>query len=289
MGKSFPLVAIFVFAMAVNVCYAVDYIVGDSAGWNPAVDFNAWAASKTFTVRDSLVFRYTKGAHNVVQVNQISDYANCYSGQSVPLTSGCGGDLSETVEDIVSMTSKMGVNSEEDWEENEEAASSFGEHSLVGRMIAKREIKESLFTTIFSHMWKGIGGWEVKVLAEEEDDSFVGITFKNQEEAKGILSKQPWIFNGGLLLLERWPSSGQWREAKLDKVHCWVKMKGWPIKAFTRANVTRLGEMDGDIQEIRWINESRMFLNGFVRMKIGCPLNQSIFVGRYIPCGGRKY
>ncbi|KAF4397105.1 hypothetical protein G4B88_008951 [Cannabis sativa] len=67
MGKSFPLVAIFVFAMAVNVCYAVDYIVGDSAGWNPA---------------------YTKGAHNVVQVNQISDYANCYSGQSVPLTSG---------------------------------------------------------------------------------------------------------------------------------------------------------------------------------------------------------
>ncbi|XP_060959707.1 blue copper protein-like [Cannabis sativa] len=88
MGKSFPLVAIFVFAMAVNVCYAVDYIVGDSAGWNPAVDFNAWAASKTFTVRDSLVFRYTKGAHNVVQVNQISDYANCYSGQSVPLTSG---------------------------------------------------------------------------------------------------------------------------------------------------------------------------------------------------------
>ncbi|KAF4367462.1 hypothetical protein F8388_025880 [Cannabis sativa] len=194
-------------------------------------------------------------------------------------TRGCGGDLSETVEDIVSMTSKMGVNSEEDWEENEEAASSFGEHSLVGRMIAKREIKESLFTTIFSHMWKGIGGWEVKVLAEEEDDSFVGITFKNQEEAKGILSKQPWIFNGGLLLLERWPSSGQWREAKLDKVHCWVKMKGWPIKAFTRANVTRLGEMDGDIQEIRWINESRMFLNGFVRMKIGCPLNQSIFVG----------
>ncbi|KAF4397093.1 hypothetical protein G4B88_008939 [Cannabis sativa] len=179
-------------------------------------------------------------------------------------TGGCGGDLSETVEDIVSMTSKMGVNSEEDWEENEEAASSFGEHSLVGRMIAKREIKESLFTTIFSRMWKGIGGWEVKVLAEEEDDSFVGITFKNQEEAKGILSKQPWIFNGGLLLLERWPSSGQWREAKLDK-------------------------MAGDIQEIRWINESRMFLNGFVRMKIGFPLNQSIFVGRYIPCGGRKY
>ncbi|KAM6547552.1 hypothetical protein CsatB_019228 [Cannabis sativa] len=88
MAKSFPLVSIVVIAMAVNVCYAVDYIVGDSSGWKPGVDYNAWAASKTFTVRDTLVFKYLKGAHNVVQVNQISDYANCYSGQSVPLTSG---------------------------------------------------------------------------------------------------------------------------------------------------------------------------------------------------------
>uniref|UniRef100_A0A803NGM9 CCHC-type domain-containing protein n=1 Tax=Cannabis sativa TaxID=3483 RepID=A0A803NGM9_CANSA len=114
-------------------------------------------------------------------------------------TGGGGGNLSETVDDIVSMTSKLGVSSEEDWEENEEAASSFGEHSLVGRLVAKREIKESLFTTIFN---------------------------------LGILNKQPWIFNGGLLLLENWPSSGLWREARLDK---------------------------------------------------------SIFVGRYIPCGGRKF
>ncbi|KAF4346277.1 hypothetical protein G4B88_008658 [Cannabis sativa] len=181
-------------------------------------------------------------------------------------TGGCEGDLNETVDDIVSMTSKMGVNSEEDWEENEEAASSFGEQSL-----------------------KGIGGWEVKVLEEDEEDSFVGITFKNREEATGILNKQPWIFNGGLLLLEKWPRSGLWREARLDMVSCWVKMKGWPIKAFTRANVVRLGEMAGEVQELRWINENRMFLNGFVRMKIGFPLKQSIFVGRYIPCGGRKF
>ncbi|KAF4364017.1 hypothetical protein G4B88_014974 [Cannabis sativa] len=202
---------------------------------------------------------------------------------------GGGGNLSETVDDIVSMTSKLGVSSEEDWEENEEAASSFGEHSLVGRLVAKREIKESLFTTIFNRMWKGIGGWEVKVLEEDEEDSFVRITFKTREEAVGILNKQPWIFNGGLLLLEKWPSSGLRREARLDKVCCWIKMKGWPIRAFTRANVMRLGEMAGEVQEIRWINENRMFLNGFVRMKIGFPLKQSIFVGRYIPCGGRKF
>ncbi|KAF4386854.1 hypothetical protein F8388_006809 [Cannabis sativa] len=165
---------------------------------------------------------------------------------------GCEGDLNETVDDIVSMTSKM---------------------VSVVRRIGRRMRRLHL-----RRMWKGVGGWEVKILEEDEDDSFVGITFKSREDATGILQKQPWIFNGGLLLLERWPSSGQWREAKLDKVSCWVKMKGWPIKAFTRSNVMRLGEMAGEVQEIRWLNENRMFLNGF-----------SIFVGRYIPCGGRKF
>uniref|UniRef100_A0A803P9M1 CCHC-type domain-containing protein n=1 Tax=Cannabis sativa TaxID=3483 RepID=A0A803P9M1_CANSA len=66
-------------------------------------------------------------------------------------------------------------------------------------------------------------------------------------------------------------------------------MKGLPIKAFTRTNVTRLGEIAGEIQEIQWINENKMFLNGYVRMKIGFPLKQSIYVGRYIPCGGKRY
>ncbi|KAF4365899.1 hypothetical protein G4B88_008372 [Cannabis sativa] len=61
------------------------------------------------------------------------------------------------------MTSKLGVSSEEDWEENEEAASSFGEHSLVGRLVAKREIKESLFTTIFNRMWKELEGGKLRL------------------------------------------------------------------------------------------------------------------------------
>ncbi|KAF4403071.1 hypothetical protein G4B88_027842 [Cannabis sativa] len=122
------------------------------------------------------------------------------------VTGGCVGESSEIVDDIVSMTSKLRVSSEEGWEENEEAASSFGELSL------------------------------------------------SREEANGVWSKQPWIFNRGLLLLEKWPR-----------------------------------EIAGEIQEIQWINENKMFLNGYVRMKIGFPLKQSIYVGRYIPYGGRRY
>ncbi|KAF4404081.1 hypothetical protein G4B88_014537 [Cannabis sativa] len=199
------------------------------------------------------------------------------------------GNQSDEVEDIVSMTSRLGVESEEDWEENEEAVASFGGRSVVGRIISKQEIKERRFTSIFTRLWKGISDWEVKVLAAEGDSIYVGVTLKSREDARIVVDKQPWIFNGGVLMLEDWPDTGQWRDAKLDKMYCWVRMKGIPLKAFTKKNVIRLAEMAGTLHELKWNNEQRMFLNGYVRARIGFPLQQSIFVGRFLPNGGHQH
>uniref|UniRef100_A0A803QEB6 CCHC-type domain-containing protein n=1 Tax=Cannabis sativa TaxID=3483 RepID=A0A803QEB6_CANSA len=160
------------------------------------------------------------------------------------------GERPINVDELVNMTSKLGVDHEEEWEENEDAALAFGAKSL---------------------------------------EKLVRATFKSIEDAKSVLGKQPWVFNGGLLILEKWPLSGNWGDARLDKVLCWVKVKGLPIKLFTKKNVTRLGEMAGEVVEIRWGDENRMFSNGYVRMRIGFPLNTSIFVGRFIPCGGKKH
>ncbi|KAF4348514.1 hypothetical protein F8388_008285 [Cannabis sativa] len=176
-----------------------------------------------------------------------------------------------------------------EWEENEEAAASFGGRSVVGRIISKHEIKERRFTSIFSRLWKGVSDWDVKVFAEEGESSYVGITMKSREDARMIVEKQPWIFNGGVLLLEDWPDTGQWKDAKLDKMVCWVRIKGIPLKAFTKKNVIRLAEMAGELVDLKWINEQRMFLNGYVRVRIGFPLHQSIFVGRYVPSGGKQH
>ncbi|KAF4396215.1 hypothetical protein G4B88_020852 [Cannabis sativa] len=193
------------------------------------------------------------------------------------------------VEEIVNMTSRLEMDQEEVWEENEDAAITFGEKSLVGRIISRRDIKENLFNTIFSRMWKGIGDWTVKLNDDDSEGKLVRITFKNVENAKFVLGKQPWLFNGGLLLLEKWPVSGHWGDANLDKVYCWVKVKGLPIKLFTKKNAIRLGEMAGEVAELRWGDESRMFLQGYVRMKIGFPINKSIFVGRFIPNSGKQH
>ncbi|CAN6281030.1 unnamed protein product [Urochloa humidicola] len=59
---------------------AATYVVGDDAGWDVAVDYEAWARGKKFKVGDTLVFRYeTPSEKDVVQVD-----AQGYAGCTVP-------------------------------------------------------------------------------------------------------------------------------------------------------------------------------------------------------------
>ncbi|KAF4360099.1 hypothetical protein F8388_015968 [Cannabis sativa] len=199
------------------------------------------------------------------------------------------GDAVADVDDIVAMTSKLGVAQEEEWEENSDAVASFGGSSLVGKIISKRDISERLLMNMFGRMWKGIKDWDVKVYEEEGDNHIVGFSFKTSQDAKLVLAKQPWYFNGGLLVLEAWPDTGQWRDYNLNKISCWIKMRGWPLKLFTQRNVRRIGEMAGEIEDFKWQNDRRMFLNGYVRMRIGFLLNKSLFVGRFLPSDGKRF
>ncbi|KAF4348920.1 hypothetical protein F8388_018397 [Cannabis sativa] len=102
-----------------------------------------------------------------------------------------------------------------------------------------------LFRTIFTRMWKSVGEWKVKIMDEDKEHNYFGLYFHSGSDAKRILEKNPWLFNGGVLVLEEWPSSGQWRDARLDKASIWVKMRGFPLKALTVNNVKRLGSMAG--------------------------------------------
>ncbi|KAF4396903.1 hypothetical protein F8388_004871 [Cannabis sativa] len=193
-----------------------------------------------------------------------------------------------SVNEIVQLTDKLGMDQEEEWEVNEDQASEFGDKSLVGRIVSKQSFSVGLFSTIFTRMWKVIGEWKVKIMEEDTGSSFFGLSFHSRGDAKKVLEKQPWIFNGGFLVLEAWPTSGQWRDARLDRVSLWVKMRGFPLKALTLNNVKRLGKLAGEVQDILWNNPQQIFLNGYVRARIGFSIMDEVFVGRFIPVDGGK-
>ncbi|KAE8676795.1 Uclacyanin-2 [Hibiscus syriacus] len=67
--------------LAAPAAHAVQYTVGDSAGWTNSGDYEGWVQGKAFTVGDTLLFRY--GGSHAVDVVSKNDYDNCNSGNAL--------------------------------------------------------------------------------------------------------------------------------------------------------------------------------------------------------------
>ncbi|KAH1033415.1 hypothetical protein J1N35_045589 [Gossypium stocksii] len=64
-----------------------DYVVGDALGWvippGPSV-YTTWAANKTFTAGDTLVFNFLNGSHDVAKVTK-ANFDSCNGGNALLL------------------------------------------------------------------------------------------------------------------------------------------------------------------------------------------------------------
>ncbi|XP_040985864.1 mavicyanin-like [Juglans microcarpa x Juglans regia] len=68
---------------------AKEFLVGDSTGWTINYDYESWVKGKEFHVGDKLVFKYPKGIHNVIRVDNATAYENCLaSTETETLSSG---------------------------------------------------------------------------------------------------------------------------------------------------------------------------------------------------------
>ncbi|KAL0348835.1 UNVERIFIED_CONTAM: Mavicyanin [Sesamum angustifolium] len=84
------------FASTIQLSAGAVYKVGDSAGWTTIgnVDYNLWAATKTFQVNDIIVFEYNPQFHNVMQVTH-AEFRACNA--SSPISTHTTGNDSITI------------------------------------------------------------------------------------------------------------------------------------------------------------------------------------------------
>ncbi|XP_075651662.1 umecyanin-like [Castanea sativa] len=74
-------------AAVVQVTEAVNYVVGDSAGWarpSTLTYYTTWANGKNFSLGDVLVFNFATGAHDVATVTQ-TNYDACSIANTISL------------------------------------------------------------------------------------------------------------------------------------------------------------------------------------------------------------
>ncbi|GAV82494.1 Cu_bind_like domain-containing protein [Cephalotus follicularis] len=88
---------VFLVAIAINSLLLLQgstaqtvHVVGDGLGWvippNGAAAYTTWAANKTFTVGDILVFNFATGRHDVAQVTK-ANFDSCNTNSPISLTS----------------------------------------------------------------------------------------------------------------------------------------------------------------------------------------------------------
>lgn len=86
MAAAMRITLLAVAAMAVlSTASAVTYDVGAPSGaWDLSTDYGNWVSSKKFVAGDTIVFKYTSPAHDVLEVSK-ADYDSCNSAS--PITS----------------------------------------------------------------------------------------------------------------------------------------------------------------------------------------------------------
>ncbi|XP_050386107.1 basic blue protein-like [Argentina anserina] len=72
---------------------AEQYIVGDSGWGTDGIDYNAWAASKTFYTGDVLIFHYDPTVHNVVVATDSDAFDNCVTQPNLGLYTTANDEL----------------------------------------------------------------------------------------------------------------------------------------------------------------------------------------------------
>ncbi|XP_027185857.1 mavicyanin-like [Coffea eugenioides] len=73
------------------------YTVGDEDNWSIGVNYLAWSTKYNFTVDDILVFKYTKGEHNVYEVSEAT-FRSCDASSGVVAKYTSGSDQIELKE-----------------------------------------------------------------------------------------------------------------------------------------------------------------------------------------------
>ena len=92
-----------------------------------------------------------------------------------------------------------------------------------------------------------MSGWRVRILDQKEHSCFVGFSFKDKNRCKQTLLKGPWLLNRRVLLLAQWPTSGDYKDAALETMACWIQALGIPAQMLSVNNVKRVASMVGRV------------------------------------------
>ncbi|KAK1372954.1 hypothetical protein POM88_029147 [Heracleum sosnowskyi] len=123
------------------------------------------------------------------------------------------------------MTERLHVEEEEEegWEINELVKEVVAEKYYVGCFHANRSVTMKLIESLLCRVWGEQKECKVKKIYQERWKTIIGISCSSSSVGDILLEKGSWIFKIGILVLDKWPMSGKWQDANLNRYRLWVR------------------------------------------------------------------
>ncbi|KAL5739858.1 hypothetical protein ACOSQ2_029038 [Xanthoceras sorbifolium] len=118
--------------------------------------------------------------------------------------------------------------------------------SLVGQLIAHKEVNREAFRAIISTIWRTTKRVDVESIGM---NSFV-FRFKCQWDRKRVLEGGPWSFDKHLLILQEVDGTSRVSNIEFRYVSFWIQFHNLPLSCLNKEVGLFLGGMVGDVKEI---------------------------------------
>ncbi|KAL5545349.1 hypothetical protein UlMin_009133 [Ulmus minor] len=187
------------------------------------------------------------------------------------------------MEELVDRTLQLKMGEDEEWESLPMEPVEVTSLSLLGRLLTKKPWTKKLTKTVLGRIWGVEVGWDLKIIQQENEACILGFYFTDMDLLEMLLESRPWRLNGGVLFIDRWPNSGDWKDANLSSFSCWVKAFGIPLHLLTEKNINKIARHAGEVEEIQFDNAQNAHWRNFIRFKATINSDSSISPGRFVP------
>ncbi|KAL5580691.1 hypothetical protein UlMin_013133 [Ulmus minor] len=168
---------------------------------------------------------------------------------------------------------------DDDWESLPVEPIEITDRTLVGKLVTRKVWNKKLIKTIFGRVWSIANGWDLK---QDDSTCYIGLSFTNKDLYEMVVEMRPWLLNGGVLFVDRWPESGEWKDANLSTFPCWVRATSIPLQLITEKNIKKIANQAGEVVEVQFESTQKAHWRNYICFKSIINMENALCPGRFV-------
>jgi hypothetical protein len=121
-----------------------------------------------------------------------------------------------------------------------------GEHCLVGKVWAEKQVNKEAFQTVLSRLWRLVGHVTFKELL----DNVWLFEFTDGEDKRRILEGRPWSFDRRVIVLEDFDGTTPPTQMKFQYSPFWIQVHDMPLLCMTKGVGMKIRESLGLVEDV---------------------------------------